>query len=363
MKKVYTIIPLLALLSLSACQKESTATEREYQVVEFNYNYKDTDDVYQSSVVYHDKNLSKPVIPTRDQYVFSYWSLDKEGNEPYTEFGKPVTKDLNLYAQWDLYSEMTDLDKINRFYEYLSDLETFTSATTVDVNQTFLQNVTSGQQVMYFAQHNEYNRYTDITEQRIYSYPENEGDDNVLEFRTQYTHDDNKYYRLAYDENINGSDESFRQEADYNPDTLDSFLDITFKNLYLSKMTALKTKLEKNTPIGDAFYYELNLDLTKFNPRSGSFEFSLVYYTSVTDDKSSLTLEDRTDFTATLVFVNNKFVQSSVEDVNVNAINGEIQIMNTYEELAQYTRVESLSEFTGDRFDPSDFPLKTTATA
>jgi len=41
----------------------------------------------------------KPTDPTKDGYIFNYWSTDVDGNNEY-DFNTPVKSDLILYAQW-----------------------------------------------------------------------------------------------------------------------------------------------------------------------------------------------------------------------------------------------------------------------
>ena len=68
---------------------------------EYTVTYKDGETVYDTRKVLYKDTLENTVSnPTKEQYTFMYWSLEKEGEE--YDFNTPVTKDVTLYAVYEI---------------------------------------------------------------------------------------------------------------------------------------------------------------------------------------------------------------------------------------------------------------------
>ena len=64
----------------------------------------DTDDMCTdpaAQTVYHGDTATPPSLPSVEGYTFAGWCTDNDLTEPY-DFDQPVTKDITLYADWDI---------------------------------------------------------------------------------------------------------------------------------------------------------------------------------------------------------------------------------------------------------------------
>ena len=89
---------------------------------EYTVTYKDGETVYDTRKVLYKDTLENTVSnPTKEQYTFKYWSLEENGEE--YDFNTPVTKDITLYAVYQIksYSVIYVIDGVSsqeETYEY-----------------------------------------------------------------------------------------------------------------------------------------------------------------------------------------------------------------------------------------------------
>ncbi len=98
--KIFTVILLClaATLSLASCKRDTVGGEQSVEVVYYTVSFDSAGGSEVAPVrVVKDGKISAPTPPTRDGYMFDYWSLDgKEWDFDYST----VTADMTLTAQW-----------------------------------------------------------------------------------------------------------------------------------------------------------------------------------------------------------------------------------------------------------------------
>lgn len=90
-----------SILLISCAQSTGGSNDPEISphTVRFDYNF--TGGVVTTTMVNDGEYLIEPTTPTRADYDFVGWYLDKEGTGDFYDFEDPITADVSLYAKWD----------------------------------------------------------------------------------------------------------------------------------------------------------------------------------------------------------------------------------------------------------------------
>ena len=116
-------------------------------------------------------------------------------------------------------------------------------------------------------------------------------------------------------------------------------------------MYALQKQLVQQTY--DTIDYELNFNYDEVDEYSNSYSFSYSYYTL--SNSSGIISEEEHIYKITMAFLNRKIVRSVAEGYSWTAIGGDLATEDEFLWECEYTQVDSIGEFEGERFNPSDF--------
>ncbi len=342
MKKRILSVLVLSLLLCTGCQDEGTRTVTFY----LNYDENDTE-VYLTKTLSATDALKTPVRPIRKDYVFAGWSTDRsETTDFYDGFDSPITGDLSLYAVWIDYDSIDDLTKVTRFLEKIKSLEGTVGETFQAESGTLMYHMP----LEYGGQYRdemEYHRYDDIMVQNYYYYNQ---DVRQQYGERQFFVQDNKAYDLYKDLENSADNKASYQNLSQNF-SLDNWLDIGFSSIHLYYLYALQKQLVQQTY--DTIDYELNFNYDEVDEYSNSYSFSYSYYTL--SNSSGIISEEEHIYKITMAFLNRKIVRSVAEGYSWTAIGGDLATEDEFLWECEYTQVDSIGEFEGERFNPSDF--------
>ena len=108
MKKHFLLPIALSLVALAACTDQgnsaSQSSNKKVREVTFNLNYSGAAEAEKQTVTRGEKATKPATDPTRDGYKFLGWTTDESGYSPY-DFDTSVTKNIELYAAWEVNGE------------------------------------------------------------------------------------------------------------------------------------------------------------------------------------------------------------------------------------------------------------------
>ncbi len=353
-KKVLSVL-VLSLLLCAGCQGRSDDVSNESSSsvsqlggkVTFYLNYDENDDeVYLTKTLSATDTLKTPVRPIRKDYVFAGWSTARSGTVLYDGFDSTISGDLSLYAIWTDYASMDDLTKVTRFLEKIKSLEGTVSETFQSESGTLMYYMP----LQYGGQYRdemEYHRYDDIMVQNYFYYNQ---DVRQQYGERQFFVQDNKAYDLYKDLENSADNKASYQNLSQNF-SLDNWLDIGFSSIHLYYLYALQKQLVQQTY--DQINYELNFNYDEVDEYSNSYSFSYSYYTL--SNSSGIISEEEHIYTITIAFLNRKIVRSVAEGYSWTAIGGDLATEDEFIWDCKYTQADSIGEFEGERFNPSDF--------
>lgn len=363
MKKQLVILSLMMLLPLVSCNSNgsstipddpttshdtgSTPSDKAY-IARFYIN-DGTDAVYQNLVVNEGADLIAPENPFREGYVFSGWYLDKEGKQSYAGFGNSINTDISLYAKWEAYEDLNDVEKIQFFIDSMKSLEGV-------VNHTLVKS--SGTLQYYFPQqiggsfYNEYDytRYKDIVVEDEYT-QEAEDAELTKTAQTQYFDDGTRYYQI-YDSTDDSLDKLATATIAESGLSQEDFYSIGFVNLNLGLLSDLSYYLSTAPENLVGFNIQL-LDVTGLDKKAEAIEFGFSYGTSVAGE-DGISMQSEYYVSGVLNLINGKINRSTVSTVNMIGVDGEVALVIEENTSTKYDLGE-FSDYTGTRLDPDDF--------
>ena len=361
-KKYLLVLPLLALLGVSSCGDDNPpdnpggdnqgGEEPGYSIVTYDYNYDGASD--QKFVVNEGQNLNAPKNPKRADYVFGGWFTDEACTTAFDGFGKTLSGDVTLYAKWDAYSSLTDLEKVSYF---LDEIESYQG----NVNNAYFKSTVGyaplfiTEEVYYMYLESDYTRYSDLVTIEDYGYLDETSSELTPTGITQLFKDGDTYYQLYK----SLEDEANNQKASAPASQVDEnkFYDIGVVNLELSSLTQLEDLLT-NSPdniLDDPEVYKLDgLNITAFDStREVSLNFSFSYSTLYSGQDGTL-LQEVYDVVGNIQILNGTVHRSTISTATTTAVDGQPYLMTVEDNVVEY-KTGDFEEFTGERFDPADF--------
>ncbi len=242
---------------------------------------------------------------------------------------------------------LKDDEKINLFIEMVKKSEDNVLSSSI-VEDSIIQYAMADTPFQY-VNYLEYSRYQDITTVDYYD------QSKELYAKEQYFFDENKFYKIHHD--LNNSKDCFKQEKAFDSESVDSFLDCSFSNVYLRLLRIMaediKDGVDENTE------YLLGFDCETYDSSKKNYQFEIYYRTSVFSNQlgNYVTNEYRNQYS--IVFQNNKIKRAKITESYLMAIG--------VDELMQYTYVDSEIEyeyckeyplFQDVKYNPSDYELK-----
>ena len=358
-KKYVLVLPLLVLLGVSSCGGDNPPDnpggeeEPDYTIVTFDYNYDGASD--QKFVVNKDQNLTEPKSPKRADYVFAGWYTDEACTTAFDGFGKTVSEDITLYAKRNEYASLTDLEKVTYFLDEVSSYEG-------NVNNAYFKSTVGyaplfiTEEVYYMYLESDYTRYSDLVTIEDYGYLDETSTELTATGVTQLFKEGDTYYRLYK----SLEDEANNQKASAPATQVDEnkLYDIGVTNLELSSLTQLQDLLA-NSPdniLDDPEVYNLDgLNITAFDStKEVSFSFSFSYSTIYSGQDGSL-LQEVYDVVGSIQILNGRVHRSTISTATTTAVDSQPYLITIEENVVEY-QTGDFKEFTGERFNPDDFP-------
>ena len=323
-----------------------------YFIVTYDYNYDGISN--QKFVVNEEQNLNKPKNPKRADYVFAGWYTDEACTNTFDGFGKTVSEDFTLYAKWKEYASLTDLEKVTYF---LDEIESYEG----NVNNAYFKSTVGyapifiTEEVYYMYLESDYTRYSDLVTIEDYGYLDETSSELTPTGITQLFKDGDTYYQLYK----SLEDEANNQKASAPASQVDEnkFYDIGVVNLELSSLTQLEDLLT-NSPdniLDDPEVYKLDgLNITAFDStREVSLNFSFSYSTVYSGQDGTL-LQEVYDVVGNIQILNGTVHRSTISTATTTAVDGQAYLMTVEDNVVEY-KTGDFEEFTGESFDPADF--------
>lgn len=269
MKNKY-ILGLIPLLLISGC----SGTPNEDKTYTVNYYLNNGDNTIYLTKDYSVSSFTLPKDPNIENKVFDGWYLESNCENKFSSAGFLLNSNLDLYAKWNEYSSLTELQKINKFQEALSTLSYHTSK-IVETSTEVLAYPSQTEQTFTSYKYREYSRYKDILTYDYYSVDKN-GNNKEKYAEYQYFYDDTNFYSIYH--NLEDSSKNTISTSTFDNEKIESFLNIDYVTMFSGIEKYLKIYVaDPNTYNSSKVEYEYTFNYTSLLASTVNYSYSEQY--------------------------------------------------------------------------------------
>lgn len=331
MKKNLLLLPLLvASFGLAACQNTNNAN-KDYFVVNFNYNTEDNKTNYLSVVVLKDQVLEAPKNPTLKDLLFEDWYKEPSCKNKYLRWGLEIDKDFTLYANWTSFESASIDLKVSLFQEQLKKLGRDASRVEQSCEATIAYPTLTEQ---IFSVHDKYiyKRYKTLTEKEYYSVDEGK---LTLYGKEQYRYD-NRYFYDVYVDLEDASNNETNTSA-FKEENIEGFISIDFQNLFHTCENSIVYYANSDKYDENTFDYSFTGNGTAMDEAvlNGSYSYEEGFAVAKYSDSIGNYVTEEYEYKFGLTFENGKIRSAKVETAYLFAI-GESEIYQYVVETSIY---------------------------
>lgn len=347
MKKHLLLFPIcLVSFGLAACNQATSSSvkeDKDYYVVNFNYNTETNKSNYLSIVVNKGQVLNAPKDPTAEDLCFENWYKEAACENKYLRWGLEIDSDFTLYANWTSYEALDIETKVSKFQEALKEV----GKDAVQVNQTCNATVMypfMGEDAVFTVKDKYiYKRYKNLTEKEYYQVDDD--GKNVMYGKEQFRYDANNFYDVYVDFDDASNNET--NTSKFKEENIESFISIDFQNLF----HACENEFVYYAKQGDkydseTFEYAFTGNFTRLNSKLENYSYSEGYYLAQMSESAGNYVTVQYAYNFGLTFQNGKISKANVQIEFLYAIG---------QEVYQYNQESSVYEFFYNNGNYPDF--------